>query len=145
MLETAIEEILLKDEETKKIFMGVFARDELPLQPNYPGCLVFNTDPRNKKGQHWLCLFYDKNGSCDFFDSYGMPPENFNMLSYLNATSNSWNYNNKRIQGDSTYCGQYCILFLLFRVRSKAIDFFIGFDKNYKKNDLKLKQLLSKF
>ena len=133
MLETAIEEILEKDLITKNIFLGVFARNELPREPAYPSCFVFNTAPRNMSGEHGLSVFYDKNGQCDFFDSYGMPPENFNMESYLNKTSYTWKYNKQRIQGNSVYCGHYCILFLLFRSRSKTITFFNGFDENLMK------------
>jgi len=145
MLESALEEVLKKDLKTNKIFLGVFARNEIPLDPLYPSCFVFNTAERNMSGEHWLAVFYDKNGFCDFFDSYGMPPENFNMESFLNTTSNSWKYNKQRIQGESLYCGHYCILFLLFRARSKTIDFFKGFSNNFTQNDLKLKKLLSEF
>lgn len=42
MYETAIEEVLLKDSETKKFFIGTFARDELPSKINFPCCLVLN-------------------------------------------------------------------------------------------------------
>jgi len=145
MLETTLDEVLCRDKKTSEIFLGVFARDELPKDPVYPSCFVFNTAPRCMSGEHWLCVFYDKNGCCDFFDSYGMPPENFNMKSYLNATSNSWKYNKQRIQGESMYCGHYCILFLLFRVRSKSINFFLAFSKNFTKNDKKLKELMADF
>ena len=62
MLESAIDEVLKKDTKTKELFLGDFARDELPQKVNYPSCLVFNTQPRSQRGQHWLALFYDKNG-----------------------------------------------------------------------------------
>ena len=141
MLETAIYEILSEDSVTENIFLGVFARDELPLQPPYPSCLVFNTAPRTNSGQHWLGLYYDKNGNCDFFDSYGMAATNFNMNDYLDKTSNEWNQNNKRIQGNSQYCGHYVILFLLFRSRNKSKLFFKNFHLSFSKNDKKIKDL----
>jgi hypothetical protein len=83
MIETAIDEILSNETITNKIFLGVFARDELPFQPPYPSCLIFNTAPREHSGQHWFALYYDQNGKCNFFDPYGMPAVNFNMTSYL--------------------------------------------------------------
>ena len=145
MYETTLEEVLQRDPETKNIFRGVFARNELPLDPIYPSCFIFNTAPRDMSGEHWLSVYYDKNGFCDFFDSFGMPPENFNMKNYLNTTALSWKYNKQRIQGNSVYCGHYCILFLLFRARSKTINFYRSFSDNYTENDSKLKKLISEF
>jgi hypothetical protein len=145
MLETALEEVLQKDQVTKKFFLGVFARDELPLQMHYPSCFVLNTAPRNNAGEHWLAFYYDKNGHCDFFDSYGMPPANFDLEIFLNESANSWKYNKQRIQGSSALCGHYCILFLLFRSRSKTINFYSNFDENFSQNDKKIKNLIKEF
>jgi len=141
MLETAIQNVLSQDVQTKKFFLGVFARDELPKSPPYPSCFVFNTAPREHKGQHWLGVFYDKNGICDFFDSYGIPAANFNIENYLDETSKSWNQNKKRIQGDSLFCGHYVILFLLFRARGKSKCFFQAFTASFSKNDKLIKDL----
>ena len=79
------------------------------------------------------------------FDSYGMPPENFSMSNYLNSTATTWKYSKQRIQGDSVFCGHYCILFLLFRARLNSKKFFLGFSKNLSKNDSKIEQLLHEF
>ena len=59
MIETAISEILENDSVTENLFLGVFARNELPENPLYPSCFVFNTAPRSNSGQHWLGLYYD--------------------------------------------------------------------------------------
>ena len=145
MLETALEEVLKTDSYTKKVFLGVFARDELPQDLKYPCCFIINTAPRSKPGEHWLALYYNHKGYCDFFDSYGMHPTFFNLENYLNKSSTQWSFNKKRIQGLSAYCGHYSILFLLFRSRNKLIDFFKNFDLNYIKNDRKLKNLINEF
>ena len=145
MLETAIEEVLKTDKITKKTFLGVFARNELPVDPTYPSCFVFNTSPRTLPGSHLLCIFYDLNGNSFFFDSYGMHPQNFGMVEYLNNTSNSWCYNKKRLQGNSQYCGHFCVFFLLFKTRQKSKNFFLCFSKNLTKNDLIIKRLMSNF
>jgi hypothetical protein len=52
MLETSIYEVLSKDEITGKIFLGVFAKDELPLELKYPCCFVCNTAPRHNRDEH---------------------------------------------------------------------------------------------
>ena len=142
MYETAIEEVLYSDPTTKNIFLGAFARDELPPKPMYPSCFILNTAPRSSAGEHWLALYYDQHGMCDFFDSYGMPPGNFGLVDYLNSTAISWKYNKQRIQGISTLCGHYCIFYLLFRSRFKTINFFGKFNQNYKQNDNLIKKLL---
>jgi hypothetical protein len=56
--EDIIEEILERDSTTKKLFLGCFAKDELPAQPRFPSCFVFNTDPRHKPGRHWVAVCF---------------------------------------------------------------------------------------
>ena len=54
MLENTLQECLEKDTFTKKMYSGVFARDELPKTLNYPACVVLNTKHRSHTGEHWL-------------------------------------------------------------------------------------------
>ena len=145
MLESVIDEVLKKDTQTRRVFLGVYARDELPEDLSYPCCLVFNTQPRSQRGQHWLAIFYDKNGNCDFFDSFAMPAANYSLVPYLERTSNTWVENKKRILGNSQYCGHYAILFLIFRVRSNSVKFFQAFSSNYSNNDKIIKTLIDKY
>lgn len=137
MQENVVEKILRTDPKTSRIFLGVFARDELPDQPPYPSCFILNTDPRSKPGQHWLAVFYSKNGFCSFFDSYGKPPSFYRLESYISRTSLGWNSNERRLQGNSSFCGFYSILFLLYKTRNKTKDFFKEFYYNNIKNDKK--------
>ena len=57
-------------------WLGVYARDELPdLQhTELPFALVFNTQPKDNPGQHWLAIYAPSNSPTEFFDSFGMPP-----------------------------------------------------------------------
>jgi hypothetical protein len=142
MLETSIYEVLSKDEITSKIFLGVFAKDELPLELKYPCCFVCNTAPRHNRGEHWLAFFFNKNGFCNFFDSYGKDPNDFGLSDYLEKTSLNWSFNKKRIQGMEPYCGHYCIFYLLFRARGKDINFFRKFGIDYSKNDREITKLM---
>jgi hypothetical protein len=135
MDELLVEKILKKDVATKKIFLDAYARNELPVRPPYPSCFIINTDPRSKPGEHWLAVYYNRNGYVDFFDSYGHSPAFFNLENYLNKTSTGWSFNKRRIQGDSELCGLYAILFLIFRARDKSDFFFKQFSNNYEKND----------
>lgn len=138
MDENLIKVILNTDKKTKKIFSGVYARDERPLKPSYPSCFIVNTHPRSKSGEHWLAFFYDSNGFCDFFDSYGQPPSSYRLKTYINKTSKGWRYYSRRLQGHSDFCGIYAILFLLFKTIKKVDEFFREFYFNYSKNDEKI-------
>ena len=145
MYETLLEELLQTDAYTKNIYAGVFARDELPEKVAYPSCLIVNTKPRHHTGEHWLAIYYDLKGHANFFDSYGNPPSYFKLESFLENTSKSWSYNNIRVQGYSSFCGYYSLLYLLERSRNRSNNFFSYFDKNYQLNDFKINYYLNLF
>lgn len=136
MYEQTINEILKKDKITSKSFLGVYARNEIPNIINYPACFIFNTKKRTESGEHWLAMYFDEKKKCFFFDSFGLSPHFYKIVSYIHTYSNSYTYNMKRIQGESEYCGLYCILFLIFITRNKLKDFFLQFNTNLFKNDL---------
>ena len=50
MYEPTIIEVLTKDKISKESFLGVFARDEITKNINYPACFVMYTENRNKQG-----------------------------------------------------------------------------------------------
>ena len=140
-----IQKTLHKDTLLSKIFMGVFARDELPISVSYPSCFIINNKPKNHPGEHWLAFYYDSNKVCYFFDSYGNNPEFYSLTSYIMNTSSSWYYNKKRLQGDSNYCGLYSMLYLTFISRNKIKLFYDFFNENFQNNDKKLSILLDKY
>lgn len=144
MNSSQINKILKNDEVSKKFFIGVLPRDKLPNKIKWPSALILNTDKSDQPGEHWLALYYDENGVCEFFDSFGFHPDFYNITSYLKSTSNSFIYNNKTLQGIfSEYCGNYCVLFLLIRCRNFSLKYFLEFfDKNTEKNDLFIKSLI---
>lgn len=131
-----------KHNSIKNIFLGVFPRDELPEIKTYPSCFIINTDPKSKPGEHWLAFYIDKNGICDFFDSYGNAPVRFGLEDYLSKFK-SWNFSRQKIQGDSLNCGIYCILFLLYRSQNKLKEFYSEFNKTSILNDKKLIYLIN--
>lgn len=98
-------------------WLGVFARDELPdlRRVNRPSALVFNSDPKDKPGQHWLAIFLPKQGPAEFFDSFGYPPS-FYSLDSLGFTHQRYSYQSIL----SVLCGHYCIMFIYFRSLGKS-------------------------
>ena len=63
---------LRKHAQTASQFIGVFARDELPLIiDKNPAIIIANTDPSTKSGSHWILFYFDNNGNVEYFDLLG--------------------------------------------------------------------------
>lgn len=119
-------QILRKDKFSKTHFLGVFARDQIPLKLKYPSSLILNTDKSNQKGEHWLAIYYDKDGKAEFFDSFGRHPAEFKLENYMQKTSTKWDYNSKQLQSfQSKICGYYCVLFIMYRSRGYEMKEFL--------------------
>ena len=144
-----INEILEKDSISKKTFIGVFSRDKIPKisNKNYPCSYVVNTDNSKQPGEHWLAVYYDENGDCDFFDSLAFNPKFYGITKQLTKSANTLTFLTYPIQSIfSQYCGFYCVLFILFRSRNYSLESFLKlFDKDTLKNDKLILNLISKF
>lgn len=114
-----LERILRSDKCTRNKFIGVFSKDTLPKKPKYPSCFIFNTDPHNLPGQHWIAVHLDEDGVCTFFDPLGFSPKFYELDTYFGHISTKLTYNKSKVQPFySRKCGYYCFLFLLFKCRS---------------------------
>jgi len=104
--------------------------------------MVFNTDPHNKSGEHWISLYIDCVGKnigqpcIYFFDSVGDPPPK-EIKDFIDDTRKSSNKNYTYIENDvehqsgNTECGVYCLHFLDYMINGGN---FMKYIKN-KKND----------
>ena len=95
-------------------WLGVFARDQLQdlRHIQRPFALVFNTDPSNKPGKHWLSIFGPNDGPLEFFNSFGMPPSYYGLTSsftYLLISFQSYT---------SDMCINYTLYFIYYRSRN---------------------------
>ena len=106
--------------KTHVIFLGVFARDQIPSLNSikFPSCFVSNTDPCTSPGSHCVAFYLNSPNDIEFFCSYGMHP------SVYGFTIPITHYNTTQFQSfDSNVCGHYCIYFLYVRSRSnQALD-----------------------
>ena len=85
-----INQIMKNDKHTKKIYLGTFARDQLPVIIKYPACLIFNNQTSNQQGEHWIALYFNKKKHAEFFDSFGNSPKLYNLDKYLQNCSKNY-------------------------------------------------------
>ena len=69
-----IEKAICQDPSAEAIFGGVYARDQLPKSVKYPTAMVWNTDPADQPGEHWVATYFNEDGMGEYFDSYGLEP-----------------------------------------------------------------------
>ena len=132
-----IERLLKKDWKTKNIFKKACALDQLE-KPTFASAYVINSDPSSEPGEHWVAVYFDKRGRGEYFDSYGLPPTLVGLESYMDAYSLSgWIYNCKTLQAYfSSFCGHYCVYFILFRCRGIPLHVIVSdFTSNLTEND----------
>lgn len=135
------------DKFTKTKYIGTFPVNKLPKIKSYPCCLILNNKPDNHEGQHWLAIYFDKNKTAEFFDSFGNSPTYYNIHNYLINNSKQIKYNTIRLQSyTSYYCGLYCCFYLFYKSRKKSLNYFLKkFTKSPKKNDKIFKNIIKKF
>ena len=107
-------QVSLHDPVLASVMRGVFLSDKLPIVNKYPLALIANTD---QPGTHWIAMYFVTPDECEFFDSYGFPPETYDVDEYV--LRESMYFNGKPLQGlTSDVCGDYCLFYLLHRARN---------------------------
>ena len=131
-----IERILKNDFCTKKIFKGVYPKDLLPTV-EYPGSYVVNTDPSSSPGEHWVGMFFNDEGSGEFFDSYSLHPIIYELEEFMISHSSSRIDISKTLQSlISPVCGHYTVYYISFRSRSCSLsEILTHFSNNVSLND----------
>lgn len=98
-------------------FLGVFPCDIHPKTNHHKKfSIIFNTGDSETTGEHFVAL-YMENNKLFYFDSFGKKPTDKNVLSFISNQKKKklicWK---KKIQhDDSSYCGFFCIAFLLHK------------------------------
>lgn len=106
-----IRAFLKNNDITKNYFLGVIAYDELPYEQNN-GFYVVNSGHSSTIGSHWMVIFKQDN-KMEFFDSLGRPPSYYSpeIEAYLLRNAKEYTMSVKRIQGNSDFCANYCIIY----------------------------------
>lgn len=117
-------------------FLGVFAWDNIPTKIHVPSSCVFNTDPSNKPGKHWIAVIVLSN-RIEYFDATGRSPI---ITDIFRKMDKPVLYNNHRIQSPhSIACGYFCCDFVLRRSRGETFcEILSSFSRNTLFNDFLL-------
>ena len=114
--------------------------------------IIFNTDPHNKEGSHWVALFVNiKKEEIYFFDSYGERTSKFinrfakkKIIKQGETLGMDFKFikNKKRHQYRSSECGMYCLYFIIQMLTTDQS--FEEFSKN-KIEDIQMIRLRKKY
>jgi len=129
-------DFFIRDSISNKEFIGVFARDQLPKKILWPCSLIVNTDNMNDSGEHWLSIYFNKDGICEFFDPLGFSPKYHNFEEFIKKNCVKYYYNKNQIQSLlSKNCGYFCCLFIFKKARNysfvKFLNLFSKYDYNF--------------
>jgi hypothetical protein len=106
-------------------FLGVFPRDlaneyakricEEYLTPQF---YVANTKPAKHPGEHWVVFYWKRCDQLEFYDSLGLTPE---IYGFYVPNSVIIHMLPRPLQSPfSNVCGQYCVLFIIYRIAQVA-------------------------
>lgn len=85
--------------------------------------IIFNLDPHDKPGSHWVCSFVDiPKKSAYYFDSYGYPPPTEVEIFLKRCKDQGIDYiyyNDFRHQRKGSECGMYCLFVLICLLKDR--------------------------
>jgi hypothetical protein len=99
--------------------------------------IIFNLDPHDQPGSHWVCAFIDiPDSAAYYFDSYGYPPPK-EVDALLKRCKDQGikhvYYNDIRHQRKGSECGMYCLCTIICLLNGKS---FLTICKNIKNDDM---------
>ena len=120
---------LLSVLQRDKTFLDVYPCDLLPrnLITKRPTGIVVNTHPHTMPGEHWLALYLPAKGPGEFFDSYGVDPDNpripETITAFLWRQGKEIIFQKRQLQNPSAVtCGYHCVFFLQNRTKGLPFD-----------------------
>lgn len=88
--------------------------------------MIVNTHPASKSGEHWTAIILQVANKAEYFDSFGMPPLQPEVLHHLRKTCSSWVYSSKTLQHPlAVTCGPFCCAYLISRASGCSYQAFI--------------------
>lgn len=118
-----------------KDYIGVFSSNNIPATRRQKILFICNLSRYNEPGTHFVGVMIDKRKKkAEYFDTYGLPCINHDILLYLDKYVNRVQYIKNQIQHlNSNYCGVHCMAYILSKKINMSMKQFI---KIYKNNNL---------
>ena len=142
-----LRKVLMTDEFTSVMNPSVQSLDEfLTTDLLFPSMRIINYDYSYQRGSHWVALNMSSTATAEYFDSYGgviKHPQIERKLKDMQITRR----NAEVLQGFSTVCGQYCLVFLLLRARDYSFQDIISkllYVDSTAERDIVVNQLINK-
>lgn len=129
------------------IFKGVFPCDGLPEKFSLPAGFIINLSKHDSRGSHWVALYIDRYRIAHYFDSFGFPPQQGEIIRFINRHSKKLNFNKKQIQHIiSDKCGKFAVLFILAKMYNKCVEEIMEkFSSNLRVNDVVIENIFNYF
>ena len=119
----------------KQNHVNVYAANRIPKCIRQ-GAFIVNTDADSKPGTHWCAMYFTGDGQMEYWDSYGLPPQNQYFRTAISNNSRSSIYNPIKLQNDSSdVCGQFCLFYLMMRLRGHMLTEIVETFNYYPNND----------
>ena len=124
-----------------KNYQGTFSCNQIKnLKINLTNnTYIVNLSKSTEKGSHLIAIqVNNKDKIIRYFDSFGLPCTNQDILLFLSRVNKKYFYNNKQIQHfKSEYCGMYCLAFVMYHDNSSNFNKFLKMfqSDNLFKND----------
>ena len=100
---------------------------------------IINLSKVTEKGSHLIAIqINSKNKKVIYFDSFGLPCTNIDILTFMFGVNDKYEYNSCQIQHlDSNYCGMFCLAFVMYLDNSSNFKNFLKMfnSDNLTKND----------
>lgn len=138
---------LIEPFQRNGIFKGVFPCDMLPKIDSFPAGFIINLSDHTSIGSHWVGLFIDRHGVAEYFDSFGFPPRQRDIVRFIKKNSKNMLFNERQIQHIvSNKCGKFVVLFILCKLYNKSVPEIIAkFSTNLKVNDILIENCFNYF
>ena len=94
---------------------------------------IINLSKLTEKGSHLIAIQTNsKNKKVVYFDSFGLPCSNKDILTFIYDINNKYEYNSHQVQHlDSNYCGIYCLAFVMYFEKNNSLKNFIKMFNSY--------------
>ena len=122
-----LQSILASDSFVQRTALfAVLACDQLPtrLDRTKQAAFIINLDSSADAGSHWVGLFFDGLSQFTYFDSFGLPPRQPSIKTFIKNNSNRPLVYNSRVLQDilTNSCGLYAVYFVLLKARGASLN-----------------------